>query len=364
MKKKTVILIPSLNPDEILLDYVKKLISSSKNIDVVVVDDGSKEELKYIFEKLKKLDRCVVLTHAVNLGKGRALKNGFNYFINNYSSEEVNGIITADSDGQHAILDVLKIADELNSAEEETLVLGTRDFNLENVPFKSRKGNKITTFVFKLLYGKKINDTQTGLRGLTYNFVKDCISLDGERFEYEINMLIEVVKKKIKIVETTIETIYFDNNSETHFRPVMDSIKIYSVMFKNFFKFALSGISSAILDIVLFSILYGLFDCFIGKSVSILLATVGARIVSSLFNYSINKNVVFNANKQKNTIVKYYVLCAVQTFASWGLVNLGYIFTKELIHPSLIKILIDGFLFLVSFQIQQKWVFGHKNKND
>ena len=106
MKKKTVILIPSLNPNEILLDYVKELISTSKSVDVIVVNDGSKENLKYIFDKLEKLDRCVVLTHAINLGKGRALKNGFNYFINNYSFDEVNGIITADSDGQHSVKDV------------------------------------------------------------------------------------------------------------------------------------------------------------------------------------------------------------------------------------------------------------------
>ena len=364
MKKKTVILIPSLNPNEILLDYVKELISTSKSVDVIVVNDGSKESLKYIFDKLEKLDRCVVLTHAINLGKGRALKNGFNYFINNYSFDEVNGIITADSDGQHSVKDVLKIAEELNAAKEETLVLGTRDFNLEHVPFKSRKGNKITTFVFKLLYGKKINDTQTGLRGLTYNFVKDCIALDGERFEYEINMLIESVKKKIKITEPTIETIYFDNNSETHFRPVMDSLKIYSVMFKKFFKFAISGISSAVLDILLFTIFYGIFDCFAGKDISILFATVGARIFSSLFNYFVNKNIVFNANKQKNTIIKYYSLCVIQTFASWGLVNLGFVITKELIHPSIIKVLVDGLLFLISFQIQQKWVFGYKNIKD
>ena len=364
MKKKTVILIPSLNPNEILLDYVRELLSASKNIDVIVVDDGSKDNLKYIFNEVEKLERCVVLTHAINLGKGRALKNGFNYFINNYKSDDVNGIITADSDGQHSVKDVLNIAKELNSAKEESLVLGTRNFNLEHVPFKSRKGNKITTFVFKLLYGKKINDTQTGLRGLTYNFVKDCIALDGERFEYEINMLIESVKKKIKIVEPTIETIYFDNNSESHFRPVMDSLKIYSVMFKKFFKFALSGISSAVLDILLFTIFYSILKCLIGRNISILLATVGARIFSSLFNYFVNKNIVFNDNKQKNTIIKYYSLCIVQTFASWGLVNFGFAITKEIIHPSIIKILVDGLLFLVSFQIQQKWVFGRRNAND
>ncbi|MBQ2910184.1 MAG: glycosyltransferase [Bacilli bacterium] len=364
MKKKTVVLIPSLNPDKELIKYVKKLINSDNNIEVIVVNDGSRKELKSIFDEIEKIKRCVVLTHAVNLGKGRALKNGFNYFINNYSNEEANGIITADSDGQHAIDDILKIAEDLNSAKCETLVLGTRDFNLDHVPFKSRKGNKITTAVFKLLYGKKINDTQTGLRGLTYDFVKDCISLDGERFEYEINMLIEAVKRKINILEPTIETIYFDNNSETHFRPVMDSLKIYNVMFKKFFKFAFSGLSSAVLDIALFTLFYGLLDTICGENVSILVSTIGARIISSLFNYTINKNVVFNATKGKGTLIKYYTLCLIQTGASWGLVNGGYILLGKFIHPSVIKVVVDALLFLVSFQIQQRWVFGVKEKKN
>ena len=364
MKKKTVVLIPALNPDIELVKYVKKLVNSSNNIEVIVVNDGSREELRTIFNDIEKIKRCEVLTHAVNLGKGRALKNGFNYFINTYSKEEVNGIITADSDGQHAIEDILKIADDLNSVKRETLVLGTRDFNLEHVPFKSRKGNKITTIVFKLLYGKKINDTQTGLRGLTYDFVKDCISLDGERFEYEINMLIEAVKRKINILEPTIETIYFDNNSETHFRPVMDSLKIYNVMFKKFFKFAFSGLSSAVLDIALFTLIYSILDTFLGKNVSILFATIGARIISSFFNYTINKNIVFNNVKGKSTFVRYYLLCLVQTCASWALVNGGYILIGKYIHPSFIKILVDAFLFLISFQIQQRWVFGVKEKKN
>lgn len=365
MKKKTVVLIPALNPNKDLIKYVKTIINSANNIDVIVVNDGSRTDLNDIFNEIEKIKRCVVLKHAVNLGKGRALKNGFNYFINNYSNEEVNGIITADSDGQHAVEDILKVADDLNCTKKETLVLGTRNFNLEHVPFKSRKGNKITTLVFKLLYGKKINDTQTGLRGLTYNFVKSCISLDGERFEYEINMLIEAVKRKVDILEPTIETIYFDNNSETHFRPIMDSLKIYNVMFKKFFKFAFSGISSAVLDIALFTLFYSILNNVYGESLSIMYSTFGARIISSLFNYTVNKNIVFKSSKEKCTFFKYYILCIIQAFASWGLVNCGYIVFSKFVHPSIIKVIVDALLFLLSFQIQQKWVFGLKeNKND
>jgi len=350
MEKRIVVLIPSLNPNEYLIKYIENLIKSNNNIDIVIIDDGSKDELKYIFKKLDKIKRCTVLTHAVNLGKGRALKTGFNYFINNYKKNDVIGLITADSDGQHDIEDILKINKKLSNLNKESLILGTRNFNENNVPIKSKTGNKITTFVFKLLYGKKINDTQTGLRGLTYDLVKKCITIKGERFEYEINMLIEVVRDNVDIIELPIKTIYFNNNSETHFNPIKDSIKIYSVMLSSFIKFILSSISSFIIDITLFTIIYSLIH-------NILLSTIIARLISSFYNYFINKNIVFNNKSSKKNIIKYYTLCIIQTIMSWLLVELTYIIFKSGIYPSLIKIVIDSILFILSFHIQKTWVF-------
>ncbi len=354
---KIVVLIPSLNPNKEFVDYVKDLTNQKEDIDVIVVDDGSKESKKFIFEKISKLKNCIVLTHAINLGKGRALKTGFNYFINNYKG--CKGIITADSDGQHLVEDVISIGKELNEVNGENLILGTRDFNEPQVPFKSRNGNKITTQVFKLLYGKKINDTQTGLRGLSYEFAKECINLDGEKFDYEINMLIEAVKKKINIIEHKIKTVYFNNNSETHFNPIKDSIKIYKIMFKKFFKFILSSASSAVLDIGLFTILYYFINLKLKSTTSILISTVLARMCSSIYNYFINKNVVFKDNKSNITIIKYYILCVIQTLISY--LGVKYIFVfLEVIPPSIIKIFVDVILFLISYQIQQKWVFASK----
>ena len=226
--KKIVVLIPSLNPNEDFYDYSKKLLDN-KNIDLIVVDDGSRDDLKYIFDKISRLKNTHVITHKTNKGKGAALKTGFKYYLDNY--KDTNGIITADSDGQHTIKDIIDIGNELNEYNDKTLILGTRNFNLKQVPFKSRNGNKITTFFFKKLYGKKINDTQTGLRGLTNDFVKDSVKYTGEKFDYEIVMLIEAVLNKINIIEHPIETVYFNNNSETHFNPFKDSYKIYKIMF-------------------------------------------------------------------------------------------------------------------------------------
>ena len=225
---KIVVLIPSLNPNEDFYEYSKKLLDN-ENVELIVVDDGSKDELKYIFNKIKSLKNAHVITHEHNKGKGAALKTGFKYFLDNFKDSK--GIVTADSDGQHTIKDVISIGKELNELDSKSLILGTRNFNLKQVPFKSRNGNKITTFMFKRLYGKKINDTQTGLRGLTKDFVKDSINFTGEKFDYEIVMLIEAVLNKINIIEHEIETVYFNNNSETHFNPIKDSYKIYKIMF-------------------------------------------------------------------------------------------------------------------------------------
>ena len=355
---KYVILIPALNPNKEFITYVENILRKNKNCEILIVNDGSEDKYKFIFDKIEKLERCTVLIHAVNLGKGRALKTGFNYYVNNYNKYEFKGVITVDSDGQHDIEDVFNIEKKLLETKEKLLVIGARDFNEKQVPFKSKNGNKITSMLFKILYGKKISDTQTGL---TYDFARDCISLDGERFEYEINMLIYAVNNHIKIVEQKIKTIYFNNNSETHFNPIIDSIKIYKVMFKTFFKFVFSSLSSAILDVVLFTIIYNLSKKLLNVEMRILLSTILARLFSSFYNYLINKNVVFKDNKNIITVVKYYMLCIVQLCLSWICVDKLYVLVFKNTHPSFLKILVDVILFLISYQIQRRWVFKRKD---
>ena len=126
----------------------------------------------------------------MNQGKGRALKTAFSCLLNEYKPEEISGVVTVDADGQHSPEDPKRVAEAL--LEEEALILGTRNFS-KDTPFKSRYGNHITTAVFALLYGKKIRYTQTGLRGIPYGFLAECLRLEGERFEYEIKMLIDTV---------------------------------------------------------------------------------------------------------------------------------------------------------------------------
>ena len=250
--KKILILIPALNPPIQLIDYVKLLLDNGLK-DILLVDDGSKEEFKEIFDTIEKFPNAniKVFKHAKNLGKGRALKNAFNYFLTLPNLAEYSGVVTADSDGQHRVEDVIKVAKEVEENPNK-LILGCRDFDLEQVPPKSKFGNKITNGAFKLFYGKNISDTQTGLRGFPTAIIKDFLDIVGARFEYETKMLIYCFQKEIEIKEVVIETVYFNDNSETHFNPIIDSLKIYKVTLSPFLKYIASAISSFILDILSF----------------------------------------------------------------------------------------------------------------
>lgn len=352
---KVVILIPSLEPDDMMCRYVKEL-SEAGFEKIVLVNDGSSKEYDRYFQEAS--NAACLLKHAVNQGKGRALKTGFHYVLNTYSKQEIVGVVTADADGQHSVEDTVKVAVKL--LKENSFVLGTRNFNEPQVPFKSRNGNKITTGVFRLLYGKLINDTQTGLRGIPYDYLEDCLKLPGERFEYEIHMLIDAVQKKIPITEVLIKTIYFNSNRATHFSAVKDSVRIYHVIFANFLKFSCSGLLSSLIDISVFAFLT---KCIL-KNAEVTLAvfagTLIARIISSLCNYAMNKQVFQGKNTTGGSFVRYYLLCAVQLCVSWGLVVL--VFQKIQWDTTVIKILVDTLLFFISYQIQRNWVFRRSEK--
>lgn len=348
--KKTIILIPSLDPDEMLGKYVKGLKEAGFD-KIVIVNDGSKNDnLKFFPEKDEFVE---IIKHAVNQGKGRALKTGFHYILNNYSSDEIAGVITADADGQHSVEDTAKVAQEL--VKKRNFVLGTRNFDEEQVPFKSRNGNKITTNVFHLFFGKRIHDTQTGLRGIPYGFLKKCLTLKGERFEYEINMLIDAVRSELTISEVSIQTIYFDSNRATHFSAVKDSVRIYSVILGEFLKFSISGVLSSVIDVGIFAFLTKVLFHGLSVNASTFAGTVIARVLSSVFNFSVNRQIFCSDGVVGKSLFRYYVLCVCQLVASWLLVV--FVFKQIQWDTTLIKVIIDTCLFFISYQIQRRWVF-------
>lgn len=363
--EKIIPLIPAYQPDEKLIKYINELIQNGFR-KILIVNDGSSKKSEDIFTQLKTKQECVIIEHKENKGKGQALKTGFKYYIENSLNKEYYGIVTADSDGQHTAEDTIKVAKIVSeNCDNKCLVLGARNFSKDNVPARSKIGNNITKIIFKLLYGKKISDTQTGLRGITNSYIENCIEISGSRYEYEINMLIYATKDKVEIIEQLIDTIYIEENKSSHFNPIKDSIKIYKLLFMNFIKFSCSGIISFAIDWVIFVILSSYILNFLEISQSIIVSTVIARIISSIINFILNKNVVFNIKDNKNvkiTLVKYYILCILQMITSACLV---LICTKTLqLSKNIIKIIVDFILFFISYKIQQNYIFTKRRKEN
>ena len=289
---KTIVIIPSYEPEEKLITLTQQLIA--KDLEVVVVDDGSGEKYLPIFNQLTG---ATVLTHPENKGKGEGLKTAYRYIKETYANEEV-AIVTADSDGQHSPEDIMRIATRA-SLEKDSLVLGVRNFDGTHVPLRSRVGNKITLKIFELTSGTKISDTQTGLRGFSSAHLEKMLEISGSRFEYEMNVLMVWAKEKRPFCELEIQTIYENKNEGSHFNPLRDSFRIY----KEIFQFALSSILSFFLDYTLYA-----FQIFIG--VPLVTANVVARVISAGFNFFVNKKFVFASDKPVLKELGGYILLA------------------------------------------------------
>lgn len=351
MSDEVILLIPALDPDQHLLDFLDELMKRWQG-PVVLVDDGSGEAaVNDIFPAAKAMagDACVVVRHACNLGKGRALKTGFNEVLNRWPGAA--GVITADADGQHRPEDIIKCADRLRK-NPDALTLGCRDFHEENVPFKSRAGNRITRCFMRFLCGVNVSDTQTGLRAIPTAFMKSLMNVSGERFDFETNMLLEARTESVAIEEQTIDTVYIEQNRASHFNPLTDSIRIYSLLLK----FCSSSFIGFIADIVLFTLFIRAFSVLGLGAWLITACTVAARVLSAGINFTLNRTMVFRSRQNAGTsAVKYAILCILQMAASAALVtSAAGVFTVSTV---VLKVIVDFVLFLISFQIQRSIVF-------
>lgn len=345
------LVIPSYEPDERMVALLQQL-SELYPDTVVIVNDGSGQEYETYFKKAQELG-CIVLKHYRNMGKGRGLKNAFNYCLNEFPN--LIGCITADSDGQHCIEDILKIRETLIQNPDK-LILGARDFSGDDVPVKSKLGNRLTVKVCKFLCGMELRDTQTGLRGIPKPFMADLLDTKGERFEFEMQMLLES-KNRYPIYEVTIKTLYDSvEKHQTHFDPIRDSIRIYRLLGAPFLRFLISSLSSSVLDLLLFSILCTFLRDRIGIAY-VAVATVGARILSSIYNFIINHRVVFKSSeKYTRAMFRYFILVLCQMTASALLVTLFCVMLKG-INETLVKVIVDTILFFISYRIQQNLIF-------
>ncbi|MBC8060361.1 MAG: bifunctional glycosyltransferase family 2/GtrA family protein [Clostridiaceae bacterium] len=335
------ILIPAYEPSKRLINLIYDLIDIC-DYHIVIVDDGSGEEFKYIFDTATRLG-CTILTHEKNKGKGVALKTGFKYIK---ETKEAVGVVTADCDGQHLPKDIVRIAEAIKE-RNNSIVLGTRRF-VGKVPFRSRLGNSLTRTIFSFASGAKVYDTQTGLRGLSFQMLEWLCEISGDKFEYEMNMLLEASPAGYSFQEIDIETVYLEENKSSHFRPFKDSFRIYLPILK----FSMSSFLSGVLDFLLL----GVIQFFTSN---LFLAVVGARICSAVFNYTVNRVYVFSKVKEtsiKTSLPRYFILVVFVMLANYGVINIYF----SIIGLSLFlaKILAEVTIFFFSFWSQRKFVFA------
>ncbi len=341
-----IILIPAYEPDQQLIKLVRNLQEADPWTSIVVVDDGSGPEYKDTFDAAARLG-CHVLGYAVNGGKGHALKSGFAFITEHFPGHDV---VCADSDGQHGVADILAVADRVRGVTA-AMVLGSRNFT-GNVPARSRFGNTVTRGLFRLATGQRITDTQTGLRGYKADMLPWLLTVRGQRYEYELNLLLEAKHAGYGISSVGIATVYLNDNAGSHFRPVADSIRIYAPLLK----FLGSSLSAFAVDMVMFLVLIAITD-------SLLIAVLGARLVSATVNFLVNRRLVFEHGKDRplraaaaGYVALVLVLLAANYASIWALTSVSV--------PDLpAKILTEAALLGISFAVQHRFLFVRKGRS-
>ena len=361
---KISVVLPSLDPDEKLIRVVDGLLEYGFS-DIILVNDGSKQEnLHYFTDLAAAHSEITLLHHEVNKGKGAALKNAFRYFLENRPNGY--GVVSVDGDDQHHPEDTKRCCEQM--VKTGNIVLGCRDFNQEDVPARSSFGNKTTSLIFKIFVGMTISDTQTGLRAIPRKQLETLTRIAGERFEYETNMLLAMKDNGFAFDEVKIRTVYIEENKSSHFRVIHDSWRIYKLILNHFFRYTLSSLACFVLDAGGVFLLTKLLSALMQDPLLGTVATVGARAMSSLVNFFMNQKLVFQTNVHTGkAMVRYYALAlpqlAVQTLLNQGIYSLFGIAEEAAGLRTLIHVLVMCVLFIVSYTIQQRWVFApDKNK--
>lgn len=334
------VIIPALNPQPLLLTLLKDLQKQGFK-HLVLVDDGSSVEFQEIFETASKLG-VTVLRHPVNSGKGSALKTAFEHA----HKQGYLAVVTVDADGQHSAEDATRIARQVLQEQFPICVLGVRTFS-SDVPLRSKFGNLLTRQIFRAFSSIQVSDTQTGLRGFSADLLPQLCAVPGQRYEFEMQMLLWLAESKFPIREIPIDTIYINNNAHSHFHPIIDSLRIYWVLLRDFFV----AVSSFGVDIALFSICHALTG-------QVLLSTYVSRSISGTYNFLGNRFFVFRVTNNRRLgkeLIQYVILAVLLATASGTLVQMLTHWTGWGV--TLCKITVDLMLYLASFLIRRYVIF-------
>lgn len=338
-----IVLIPAYEPDERMLELVAEL--EADGCRMLVVDDGSGEDYAHLFADVES--RGIEVIHQRgNSGKAEALRRGLAHIARRWPGEDV---VTADSDGQHRPHDIESVAEAM-ARGGDALILGGRAFT-GDVPMRSRFGNAVSRMLFRATSGKDVHDTQTGLRGIPSARIPEVLAVTGERFAWEMNVLLDFSRRRVPIEEVPIETVYLDQNSSSHFRPVRDSLGVL----KPLLRYVLVSLGSFVLDVVALQVLYA-------ASGQLLLSVVGARMLSASVNFALNRSVVFrgaSAGDLRRQLLRYAVTAMAMLAASY--VGLALL-TSAGVPVIIAKILADSAVYVCGFLLQRGYVFARNRE--
>ncbi len=341
------LLIPAYKPSDRLISLIKELqqLDSHKIINtVLIVDDGNEESFENIFCEVSKNENVLIIKHAVNLGKGAALKTGFNYILTHFP--DVSCIVTADADGQHAAEDILHVTDAARQ-NPGILILGARKFGKE-VPWRSFLGNQITRMVTMFFAGITLSDTQTGLRAWPRSLCAEALKITINGYDFEMETLLRAKQyygKTFKILEIPITTIYEEGNKSSHFNPVLDSMRIYFI----FIRYCGASFATVIVDYMFFMLTYM-------QSHQLGLSMIVGRLFALFVSFLLNKSIVFNSKeKWYLPFVKFLLSVIFIGLISYG--SISFLSSQFRINILISKITVEAVLFFAGFAILNLFVF-------
>jgi glycosyltransferase involved in cell wall biosynthesis len=338
--------VPAYRPSAALLELIEALAGIGNPI--ILVDDGSGPEFEAVFARAAALPGVRLLRHEANRGKGAALKTGMGWALENHP--DLSGVVTADADGQHHPDDVARVSETLLDSKG-ALVLGSRTFD-GAAPLRSRIGNVLTRGVMHLLLGRKLRDTQTGLRGIPAAMLPQVLQLEANGYEFELEMLILAHHASIPVVEQPIRTIYEAGNPSSHFNPLVDSMKIYFVLLR----FASVSLLTALLDNIVFFAAYR-------RTGHVLGSQVLGRALAVCFNYwMVRRSVFYSRQRHLATLPKYLALVVLSGSASYGGIQLLGVGLG--IAPVAAKLMVESLLFFANFAVQRLMIFRNGQERE
>ena len=220
---QTLVLIPAYNAAETVGRVIKAIQGVSPRLATLVVDDGSDDTTARV-----ALDAgAVVLKHGGNMGKGAALRTGFEEFL----KRAEKAVITLDADGQHSPEEIPNLI-ECWIREESDIVIGTRKRDVKRMPLLRIFTNTVSTWLVSLSAGRRIPDSQSGYRLLTRKVI-DTIETTSRGYGAESEILIKAASRGLKIGSAPISTIY--ENEKSYIHPLKQPLLFLGLIIKSLF---------------------------------------------------------------------------------------------------------------------------------